>query len=842
MKLLQKLYELQERDGYLSPEQLLALSRRERIPLYHLQGLVSFYPHFRTTLPPKTQVSVCRDLSCWLAGGPDTLGRLRDELANNTEVEIHEASCLGRCEMAPAACVNGRAVTVKEIDPTNLVAGDGEEVARNRERRQCDPYVSNEDRFGILRELLPIGREGAAQRVIAALIESGLRGMGGAGFPTGTKWGLVRVQARTPKYVICNADESEPGTFKDRVILAELPHLVIESLILAGFVTGAEKGILYIRHEYEPERHAFAAAMEDARRRQLLGSGILGTDFNFDLEIFVSPGGYILGEETALLEALEDKRGEPRNKPPFPGTHGLFGQPTLINNVETLAMIPGILQHGPQWWHSQGKPGFAGLKFVALSGHVEKPGVYEVSMGTTVRELIELGGGIKDGRKLKAFAPGGASSNFMPASQVDVPLDFEALAKSGSMLGSGAVVVVAEGTDMLALATNVVRFFRNESCGKCVPCRMGSQQAVEILERVQAGQGARTEIAVLADLGETMVQTSICGLGQVALNPILSVMKHWPEEVLHKKQFPSPRAAARAEFAMAKQYDATLKHLLETYPADWLEQMAKLFHLHAIGPVEVIDTDVSTITAAADKVFLVRSTIPWLMHLELQSSRDALLPHRVLKYNALLVERHQLPVRTIVVLLRPAADGPELNGQFRISLPGESHYLELRYDILRVWQYSPETFLTGGLGMLPLVPLSDIVPDALPEIIHRMDERLSKEVSPSVRRDLFSATYFLMGLRFPSEIAAQLIGGMISMKESTTYQAVVEEGRNEGRIEATRQSLLLMARKRFGAPDAISKNIVDGLGDRRQLEAILERVLDVNSWEELLSAHRGNAN
>ena len=244
-----------------------------------------------------------------------------------------------------------------------------------------------------------------------------------------------------------------------------------------------------------------------------------------DIEIFVSPGGYILGEETALLEALEDKRGEPRNKPPFPGTHGLHGQPTLINNVETFAHIPGILMNGGEWWKSQGKDGCAGLKFIAVSGHVEKPGVYEVPLGTTVRELIDLAGGMKDGKKLLAFAPGGASSNFLPADKVDVKLDFAELAKAGSMLGSGALVVVAEGTDLLALAANVTKFFRNESCGKCVPCRVGSEKAVELLDAVLAGRAPRTALDVLPDLGETMALTSICGLGQVAVAPALSVLK-----------------------------------------------------------------------------------------------------------------------------------------------------------------------------------------------------------------------------------------------------------------------------------------------------------------------------
>ena len=254
--------------------------------------------------------------------------------------------------------------------------------------------------------------------------------MGGAGFPTGTKWELVARETCTPKYVICNADESEPGTFKDREILADLPHLVIEGMALAGLAVGAERGILYIRHEYEPERHRFEAELQRARDRGVLGQ--------FDIEVFVSPGGYILGEETALLEALEDKRGEPRNKPPFPGTHGLHGQPTLINNVETLCMATAILARGADWWKLQGKPGFTGLKFIAVSGHVTDPGVYLVPTGTTVRELIDRAGGVKDGKALLAFAPGGASSNILPADQIDVPLDFAALQKAGSMLGSGA--------------------------------------------------------------------------------------------------------------------------------------------------------------------------------------------------------------------------------------------------------------------------------------------------------------------------------------------------------------------------------------------------------------------
>jgi NADH:ubiquinone oxidoreductase subunit F (NADH-binding)/NADH:ubiquinone oxidoreductase subunit E len=528
--LIPRLTELQERYGYLSDEALRELARAEGVPLHRIQELASFYPHFRRSPPPRVELAVCRDMSCWLAGGPEACRRAREVAAAVPGVEVHEVSCLGRCDQAPAGAVNEVPVPLSDPAPLRHWVEAPETAPQPQPPAgrfwQVDPYPTPGERYGLLRELLREDRDAAATRVLGALRESGLRGMGGAGFPTAAKWELVRGQPRTPSYVVCNADESEPGTFKDRDLLAELPHLVIEGMALAGLVTGAERGILFIRHEYGPERRAFARALDEARRL-----GPLGGAFPFDLDIFVSPGGYILGEETALLECLEDRRGEPRNKPPFPGTHGLHGLPTLINNVETLVMAVAIVRRGPAWWRARGKEGSAGLKCLALSGHVERPGVYEVAAGTTVRELIGIGGGVKGGRPLKAFAPGGASSPFLPAALADIPLDFAALAKAGSMLGSGAVVVVAEGTDMTALAANVVRFFRNESCGKCVPCRVGSQKAVELLERVQSGQAGRQELALLPDLGETMALTSICGLGQVALNPILSALRHWPGEV-----------------------------------------------------------------------------------------------------------------------------------------------------------------------------------------------------------------------------------------------------------------------------------------------------------------------
>jgi NADH:ubiquinone oxidoreductase subunit F (NADH-binding) len=290
-------------------------------------------------------------------------------------------------------------------------------------------------------------------------------------------------------------------------------------------VIGASEAVVFIRHEYGPEQRLLE---DEIRRARELG--VIGGDY--DIEVFTSPGGYILGEETALLECLEGSRGEPRNKPPFPGTYGLWGKPTLINNVETFHHIPAILRNGVDWWREAGVSGFAGLKLVAVSGDVEHPGVYCIPMGTTVAQLIEQAGGMRGGRALQAFAPGGASSNFLPADKADAPLDFDALAQAGSMLGSGALMVVAEGADMLALGKNVLEFFANESCGKCVPCRVGSHKAVRLLDRVVRGNGDRPDgwEGTVEQLEETLRLTSICGLGQVALGPVMSIVRGFPGE------------------------------------------------------------------------------------------------------------------------------------------------------------------------------------------------------------------------------------------------------------------------------------------------------------------------
>ncbi|MGH3979912.1 MAG: NAD(P)H-dependent oxidoreductase subunit E [Pseudonocardiaceae bacterium] len=520
---------IQTRRGWLPREELVALSRQAHRPLYEIEGLVSFYPHFRTEPPPTVSLHGCHDLTCWLAGSAARLAELRERYGSDADVEFREVSCLGRCDIAPAVAVNEQPAPAEQA---------GELVAAARQERlpraaptpsgriepwPNDPYSPGGQRYRVLRSVLT--GERSAEQVISTLSDSGLRGMGGAGFPTGRKWELVAAQPEGPKYAICNADESEPGTFKDRQIMADQPHLVLEGLLLGMVCTGAEQGWVFIRHEYGPEEEVLRAEIGALREVGLLGVDVRGSGRTLQLDIFISPGGYILGEESALIECMEGHRGEPRNKPPFPGVYGLHGRPTLMNSVETLADVPVIVERGADWWRSQGIGDSVGWKFFAVSGQVASPGVYCVPMGTTVRALLEQAGGVAGGAALAAVQPGGASSNFLGPDQLDIPLDFATLAGAGTMLGSGALVVLAEGTDLLAAATNVLRFFRDESCGKCVPCRVGSTKAHTLLsEALDHGGLDGAGRARITELELAMRKTSICGLGQVALGPVVSVM------------------------------------------------------------------------------------------------------------------------------------------------------------------------------------------------------------------------------------------------------------------------------------------------------------------------------
>jgi len=526
--LIPALNAIQRRVGWLPREELVALSRDVRRPLYEIEGLISFYPHFRTSPPKAVQLAVCHDLTCWLHGSDDRIREAKEQYGDDVEIEIVEVSCLGRCDIAPAAAVDERPLRFEETAEAIKAArggerGETEALTRADERRPNDPYGSADEHYGVFRRAL--AGDLRPEEIVQTLKDSELRGMGGAGFPTGQKWEIVAAQEPQPHYTICNADESEPGTFKDRQILAEQPHLVLEGMMLGMLVTGSEEGWVFIRHEYAPEEHVLEAEIERLRAEGLLGDDVLGSGRRLQIEIFTSPGGYILGEESALLECMEGHRGEPRNKPPFPGLFGLWGKPTLMNSVETFADVPIILERGAEWWKEQGINGATGLKFFAVSGHVAKPDVYCVRAGSTARDLIELAGGVPDDREVGGIQPGGASSNFLGPDSLDVPLDWKPLQEAGSMLGSGAMIVMAEGTNLLAAGTNVLRFFRNESCGKCVPCRVGSTKAHTILsDLLEQGKGVDDVPEKINQLEETLRLTSICGLGQVALGPVLSVL------------------------------------------------------------------------------------------------------------------------------------------------------------------------------------------------------------------------------------------------------------------------------------------------------------------------------
>ncbi len=468
---------IQLRYGFLPKAELEGLSQRTQTPLYQIHSVASFYPHFHLLPPPKAEVRVCADMSCHLNGACELRADLESRFANSRpeDVQIRDVSCLGRCDHAPAISINDHIFT-------DVTAAHAEQIARNaiqgnaihephpahpRIACKADPYGQSE-KYGVVRKLT---QSKAWEAVLAQLKAAELKGMGGAGFPTSMKWDLVRKQPDPVKYVVCNADESEPGTIKDRFIMTNLPHLLIEGMIISGLVTGAKRGVLYIRHEYHFQEEILGAEIRRCYGQGLLGKGLLGSDLDFDLEVFVSPGGYICGEESALIEAIEGHRAEPRNKPPFPGQIGLWQKPTVINNVETFINVPQILARGVDWFVSQGAGGSRGLKFVAVSGHVTHPGIFEVPMGVPMRDIIlNHAGGVRSGRQLKAFAPSGPSSGYLPASMADVRLDFKALAEAGSMLGSGAIVVCDDTTCMLDMALNAVRFSARSRLRRFNPC------------------------------------------------------------------------------------------------------------------------------------------------------------------------------------------------------------------------------------------------------------------------------------------------------------------------------------------------------------------------------------
>ncbi len=559
-QLLPALHAVQDRIGWISQPALNYISRRLAVPPAEAYGVATFYALYSTTPRPPVVAHVCDDIACRLAGAEGICADLErsigpaDEATRNGEVGWLRSPCLGLCDLAPAAMItraggSATAATAAPVDAAGIVARlDGTRIARPAlpARQAGDPALRLLRRVGVVDpSSLDDYRSGGGYTALAKAIDIGadavtaevtaskLMGRGGAAFPTGRKWAAVAAQPVQPHYLVCNADESEPGTFKDRVLLEGDPFAVVEAMTIAAFATGASQGYIYIRGEYPEAGERVSNAISTVRGAGLLGPDILRSGFAFDIELRRGAGAYICGEETALFESIEGKRGEPRNKPPFPVEVGLFGKPTVVNNVETLANIPLILEMGGEAYARIGTEGSTGPRLFCLSGHVERPGVYEVEFGATMRDLIELAGGVSGGRGIRAILLGGAAGVFVGPDALDMPLTFEATRAAGATLGSGVIMVFDESVDLVDTLRRIAQFFRDELCGQCVPCRVGSVRQEELLARLAAGSNVRSreeEMVLLRDIGQAMRDASICGLGQTASSAIESALRQ-PELV-----------------------------------------------------------------------------------------------------------------------------------------------------------------------------------------------------------------------------------------------------------------------------------------------------------------------
>jgi NADH:ubiquinone oxidoreductase subunit F (NADH-binding)/NADH:ubiquinone oxidoreductase subunit E len=573
--IVQELHHIQHRHRYLPELELRKLAERTGTPLYRLQEVASFFPHFKLAPPPAVEVHVCHDMACHQGGcawlKQDVEQSLAPDIAAG-RVAVRYASCLGRCDRPVAAMVNDQFYATRSAGQIVELARDAlagrqppadldsaYEPHSNRPWR-IDPYVGPST-YDAVRAFVASGDQ---MTVIDQLKASDLRGMGGAGVPAHQKWTDVWQAKGDAKYIVCNADESEPGTFKDRELLTRHPHLVLEGVILAGLMTGATRGWIYIRHEYAEQIAIMRREIARAEAVGACGQNVFGSGRTFPVEVFASPGGYICGEQSALIEAMEDRRGQPRNKPPQLETNGLYDKPTLVSNVETFAWAPAILIKGGQWYADQGTNGCKGRRFFSISGDLVRPGVYEVPNGITLRELLnDLCGGVVG--MLKAFAPSGPSGGFLPAllpvkslprgwekrapaelvekvaatggthlDILDLQLDLQRFRDLGLAIGAG-MVVYNDTRDMVVEGLNCAQFFRDESCGKCVPCRIGSEKIVEMGEQIVAGrldsEAFQSRQQLVNELTRAMEMTSICGLGMVAAKPLESSLALFPDDM-----------------------------------------------------------------------------------------------------------------------------------------------------------------------------------------------------------------------------------------------------------------------------------------------------------------------
>ena len=551
----------QDEYGFISDEIIAEIARRLELRTVQVEETLEYYSMLHRKPMGKHHVQICTNVACMLRGGNELLSQAKKRLeighketTSDGVFSLEEVECIGACTGAPAMQINydfHENVTamkfdriIEELDagerpaPEPVTAGalhprDPAEtpvISRRfgiRNSHKMDVYLQH-DGYKALEKAL---REMTPETIIDEVKKSSLRGRGGAGFPTGMKWSFVPKDSPKPKYVICNADESEPGTCKDRPLMEMDPHQMIEGITIAGRAIGAAKGFIYIRGEYRYVLDIVQTALDEAYARNYLGNNILGSGFNFDLIVHTGAGAYECGEESALMESLEGKRGYPRIKPPFPAVVGLYGCPTIINNVETLSTVPAIILEGGEKYASRGTPKNGGTRMLCVAGHVAKPGIYEVPLGMNMKKFIyEVAGGIPNGKKLKAVIPGGSSCPLLSASEIDIPMDYDSVAKAGSMLGSGGMVVMDEDTCMVDMARRIMHFYAHESCGWCIPCREGTTWLRKMLDRFHAGLGRPEDIDLVGDLAKNMLGRTFCPLGDAAALPTISIVQKWRNE------------------------------------------------------------------------------------------------------------------------------------------------------------------------------------------------------------------------------------------------------------------------------------------------------------------------
>jgi NADH:ubiquinone oxidoreductase subunit F (NADH-binding)/NADH:ubiquinone oxidoreductase subunit E len=515
--LIEFLHLVQDKWGHLSAANLAALAQEMRLAQTEVYEVATFYAHFDIVregeeAPPACTVRVCDSLSCEMSGAKNLLERLPDYLG--PDVRVVRAPCMGRCDTAPVVEVGHHHVDFATPESIKSTIDAGHTHAEMPDYKDFDAYVAAGG-YKLLKACLAGERE--RDELTQQVLDSNLRGLGGAGFPTGRKWGFVR-SYDGPRLMAVNGDEGEPGTFKDRYYLERNPHQFLEGMLIAAWVVEAETVFLYMRDEYP-----FILDMLRAELPKVEAAGLFG---GREVELRRGAGAYICGEESSMIESIEGKRGLPRHRPPYVAEVGIFGRPTLVQNIETLYWIPEIINRGVDWFTSHGRNGSTGLRTYSVSGRVKKPGVILCDAGITVRELIdEYCGGMADGHTFKAYLPGGASGGILPASIDDVPLDFGTLQAHDCFIGSHAVVVLSDQDNMRDVALNLMRFFEDESCGQCTPCRVGTEKSVKLMCQ------DTWNVDLLRSLSQAMTDASICGLGQAAANPLLSVLKHFPEEL-----------------------------------------------------------------------------------------------------------------------------------------------------------------------------------------------------------------------------------------------------------------------------------------------------------------------